>query len=326
LKRVYVGGALTSVAAIVALWVALGSGGVSRCPAPRFPDATCTGVPSGTTLTPYTGPQVITADNTVIDGKLIDEPLEVDASNVTIKNSRMTGTACTSSSGCSGINSPDDARTYGKQPLQLLDSEIDCGGFGTGISSGNLIVRRVLIHNCENGFNLDQNVDVRDSFVEYLLRVPDEIGHPDGAQMGCGHWDPTYTGPSCAAGFAPGALNITFVHNTIFAVTSDGVLQNSTFILNGGSPPAAGPGDGVGIDTNILIQGNLLAGGGYTIYCANGVGDEPAVSRNVRVINNHFSRRFAPNVGAFAPSLGCHDEADVSGNVDHETGAPLILQ
>jgi hypothetical protein len=274
-RFVWVGAGITSVATIVAVWLATGfggGGGVSTCPAPRFPDTSCTGVPAGVTLTPYTGPQAITADNTVIDGALINEPLEIDASNVTIKNSKMTGTTCTATSGCSGINVPDDGRSYGKQPLQLLDSEIDCGGFGTGISSSNIIARRVLVHGCENGFNVDQNIDVRDSMIEYLLNTPDEVGHPDGVQFGCGHWDPTYspTGgtASCAEGFAPGAKDITFVHNTILAATKDGVLQNSAFIMNGASPPIPGPQDGRGVDTNILIQGNLLAGGGYTLYCA----------------------------------------------------------
>jgi len=51
-----------------------------------MPDATTAGVPSGTTLTAYTGPMTITQAGTVIEGKIIDGTLTVDASNVTIKN------------------------------------------------------------------------------------------------------------------------------------------------------------------------------------------------------------------------------------------------
>ena len=42
-------------------------------------------------LTPYTGPSTITAAGTVIDGKLITQPLVIasSASNVTIRNSKI---------------------------------------------------------------------------------------------------------------------------------------------------------------------------------------------------------------------------------------------
>ncbi len=51
-----------------------------------MPDATTAGVPSGTTLTAYTGPMTITQAGTVIEGKIIDGTLTIDAANVTIKN------------------------------------------------------------------------------------------------------------------------------------------------------------------------------------------------------------------------------------------------
>ena len=51
-----------------------------------MPDATTAGVPTGTTLTAYTGPMTITKDGTVIEGMIIDGTLVVDAANVTIKN------------------------------------------------------------------------------------------------------------------------------------------------------------------------------------------------------------------------------------------------
>ena len=63
-----------------------------------------------------------------------------------------------------------------------------------------------------------------------------------------------------------------------------------------------------------------LAGGAYTLYC-----EQNATGVNYRVINNRFSRKFSPKVGAFGPSADCSDETQ-SGNVYHETGKPLTLQ
>jgi hypothetical protein len=43
---------------------------------------------------------------------------------------------------------------------------------------------------------------------------------------------------------------------------------------------------------------------------------------NYRVINNHFSTVFYPTVGAYYPWVECEDEAQVTGNVFHESGRP----
>ena len=51
-----------------------------------------TGVPAGTVLTTYTGPCIITVDNTVIDSKTINCPaLEIQAKAVVVKNSKLNG-------------------------------------------------------------------------------------------------------------------------------------------------------------------------------------------------------------------------------------------
>lgn len=329
MKKVYAGGAFAGLAAIVATWIALGVGsgdgggspGVTLCPFPKFPDATCTGVPAGVTLDLYTGPAVINTANTVIDGKLItadcggcpiaetNGTLEIRASNVTVKNSRVEGS----------IFVPDDSRMAGKEPARIEDTEIYCDGTGgTAITEGHMIIRRVRIHGCENGMSITQEVDMRDSFIEYLLDLGGSEAHEDGVQFGCGHWDPTFTGESCAPGFARGVLNITFIHNTIFGMNADGTFGTSGIITN----PNA-------IDTNVLIQGNLLAGGGYTLYCTGGKPpenpvDSPMVATNFRIIDNHFSMRFKPSVGSFGTSTNCFDETQ-SGNVIQETGAPTFL-
>lgn len=306
-KTVYVaGGAAAGTAALVAAWLAVGVGGgggggggsSSSCPLPAYPDESCTGVPAGTTLTPYTGPNPVTANDAVIDGKTYEGTLEIRGANVTIRNSVITGTIYS-----------DDQRQYGKAPLIIEDTKVDCGGVGgSGIVEAHMVIRRALIVGCENGMSLDGDVDMRDSFLERLIDHGGTEAHEDGIQFGCGHWDPTSTGDGCAPGYAPGAANITLIHNTIFGVNGDGSLGTSAIISN--KVP----------DTNILIQDNLLAGGSYTLYC-----DQHGFTGvNYRIINNHFSTRFSPAVGAFGPASDCDDETQ-SGNVIHETGAPLHL-
>jgi len=196
-------------------------------------------------------------------------------------------------------------------PLTVQDSEIDGQvSASTCFGEGWANFRRVNIHGCENGFDTNQKLDVRDSYVHDLKGTgcPQSDGcHADGLQMACGHW--TGTGNGCSAGYAPGALDVTLIHNTIYGVHSNGTLGTSAIISNKGS----------NTDTNILIQNNLLAGGAATLYCQQG-----AKGSNYRVLDNHFSTRFSPNGGQFMFSTDCSDETQ-SGNVVHETGQPLSL-
>jgi len=266
-----------------------------------YPDATNTGVPAGTTLTAYTGPSTITTAGTVITGKTMG-CIQITASNVTIRNSRIScnGNAVT-------INDKD---LYGLTPVLIEDSEIDCqSSTGTGIMEAHFTLRRVEISHCENGLSLNQDVTVEDSYIHSENSIGADP-HEDGIQFGCGHWQPGFAGTSCASGYAPGALNITLRHDTIYGMTNgDTAFGTSAIITN----PAG--------DTNILITNNLLAGGAYTVYC-----NRPGAGTNFQLLNNHFSTRFSSKVGVFAPWTDCTDESQVAGNVYHETGQLLAGQ
>jgi hypothetical protein len=62
-----------------------------------FPNASNTGVPSGTKLSIYSGPCTIQTDNTVVDSKTVNcETFEVRARNVKISKSRINGIVVTS--------------------------------------------------------------------------------------------------------------------------------------------------------------------------------------------------------------------------------------
>ncbi|MDC0678201.1 right-handed parallel beta-helix repeat-containing protein [Sorangium atrum] len=254
-----------------------GGGGHTACPLPAYPDADCTGVPAGTSLTVMEGDLNITDANTVIDGKDIRGCVSVNAPGVVIRNSRVSCPSFVVVSSFGGA--------YTGTGLLIEDSEIDCQGTsGTAVADTNFTVRRVDIHGCENGFDLDGDVLIEDSFVHDLYQSAE--AHTDGAQI-------THVGH-----------DVTLRHNTIYA--------------NDGTSAIISPDVSAGVLSNVIIEKNLMAGGAYTLYCQqNGQGT------NCRVVDNHFSTLFYPTVGAYGPWTDCEDEAEVRGNVYHETGEPL---
>jgi hypothetical protein len=235
-----------------------------------YPDASNTGVPAGTSLKP-TGGFTASTNNAVYDGLEISGTVTVRATNVTIKNSRISDVAFF------GVDIEGGSVT-------LQNVEIDCGGTGTkGILNGNFTAIRVNIHNCEDGVFADRDFTIRDSYIHDLATSP--TAHNDGIQ-------------------SIDAINVTIEHNRIYAVDTSAIWLNNN---SGGQ-----------LAQNALVKDNLLAGGGWTLYC-------PAdASTNVQVLNNAFSTKFFPKVGGFGPATDCADEIQ-SGNVYQETGEPFTL-
>jgi hypothetical protein len=266
-------------------------------PAPMdFPNASSTGVPAGTTLTAYTGPSTISTPGTVVDGKIMG-CVRVTAPGVVIRKSKI---SCASDYAV--YNRDGD---YGGTPLFVEDSEIDCKNTsGTGIGEANFTARRVNIHGCENGGDMNQAIVIEDSYIHDLASVGADP-HEDGLQLAWGHIE--------NGRVVDGARNLKLVHNTIYGINANGSFGTSAIISNGGNA-------GNGRDSDILIQNNLLAGGAFTLYCDQG----GIAGNNFRVLGNHFSRKFKTTVGFYGTSDSCSDETQ-SGNVIHETGQPLLL-
>jgi hypothetical protein len=258
---------------------------------PGFPREDNAGVPRGTPLTAYTGPEVITTPNTVIAGKTMG-CIEIRAPGVVIRNSKIS---------CPGGAVYIDDRSFTGKPLTIEDTTIDCQNQGgTGIQEAHFVVRRVDISGCENGFSINQDVVIEDSYVHNLASKGEE-SHEDGIQLSLGHWN--------GVEYVCCALNVTIRHNTIYGMTRGDTAFGTSAIIGG--PPGT---------QNILIENNLLAGGAYALYCPGG-----GQGTNFRVVDNHFSTKFGPRVGAFGATTECADE-NASGNVVHETGRPVNLQ
>ncbi|MET0716202.1 MAG: DUF4082 domain-containing protein, partial [Mycetocola sp.] len=99
-------------------------------PAPSvgFPSAATTGVPAGTTLSPYTGPCRITTANTVIDARTVNCDLQIATTGVKITRSQINGTIYNGGTGSFSIS----------------DSRVDIGAeMGTGIGDERFTATRV---------------------------------------------------------------------------------------------------------------------------------------------------------------------------------------
>jgi len=264
----------------------------STCALPKYPDATCTGVPVGTSLTAVSGDLEITTDNAVVSGKDVNGCIDVAAVGVTVKNSKA---KCITTSNSSRARDPANAR------LTIQDSEVDCGNKlgSTAIGDRNINVYRTNIHGCENGFDMDSDSLIQDSFIHDLYNSVAGDPHTDGLQSGVGS-------------------NLTINHNTFYGFDTgckypnDGSCNGTSAvnIFNAASGPAV---------HDTTVSNNLLAGGAYTLYC-------PRVSTtNFNITNNHFSTIYSSKVGEYGPSSDCSNETQ-SGNVYHESGAALKLE
>jgi hypothetical protein len=240
-----------------------------------YPDATNTGVPAGTKLTVVNGDMTVTQAGAVIDSKDIRGCVNVKAPNVTIRRSKI---FCADFYGVAGF-----AEWYQGGGLTVEDTEIDCKNTnGNGVGSYGFTARRINVHNCENGFDVDTSVTIVDSYMHDFYEGT--AGHADGVQLAVGQ-------------------HVVVSHNTIL-----NKIGTSAMISNGSN---------VG---DVLVTGNLMAGGAYTLYCAT----HP--SGAYRVTNNRFSTLFYPHGGEYGTSSDCTGTTQFSGNIWDTNLKPLAAE
>lgn len=187
-----------------------------------FPDAGNTGVPAGTKLALVDGNLDVKKAGTVVSGKDIRGCVRVQANNVTIRRSKVT---CVDFYAIASFSDE-----YSGGGLLVEDVEIDCrNSQGVGVGSYGFTARRLEIRGCENGFDVDHDATIVDSYVHDLYEGSE--GHADGVQLA-------------------GGADIDIRHNTIF--------------VPGGTSAIISHPDG---NSDVLVASNLLAGGAYTLYC-----------------------------------------------------------
>ncbi len=199
----------------------------------------------------------------------------------------------------------DGCVTIAAPRVVLRDVRIRCGGtYGIDVESGSVTAEyveldglgsvhvavvgsgytlsHVDIHDVEDGPRLGSNVTIEDSFVHDLFRAPGS--HNDAMQT-------------------TGGSNITIRHNRIVPFT-DGDPMNAAIMIGSEFAPLR----------DMLIEGNYLDGGNYSILARDDLD-----GRNVVVRNNVFTKNFR-----FGPYRGAPGMSADASNVFVGTSTPAV--
>lgn len=257
----------------------------------HYPDASCTGVPAGTTLTTWASSCNLSTPGAIYDSKRFNCDVDVSASNITIKNSLINGGVFT------GDNGP------GQQTgLVIQDTEINCGCWSqgqfdtpTGLQSSNVTLIRVNLHHSGHGVAPKDNFVMMDSYIHDLGGNTE--AHKD-------------------AVFAGDGTNVRITRNTIEC--NDGPTAGCT--------SAVGLLSDFGVITNWVIDGNLLNTiGAYCFYGGGGPG-KPFVPNHITFTNNRFGNKWYPNCAfyGYVTYFDVNASGNVwSGNVRQDNGATV---
>ena len=208
------------------------------------------GVPPGTQLHP-SGSLTVDTPGTVLDALDVHGSVVITAPNVVVKRSRFTGTGTT----------PWAIQTRDAGSVLIEDVTIEGNYTDAGIAYANWTAERVEIVGMTNdGAKMGNNVTIRDSWIHGFH--PEDGAHADGLQL------------------TEDVGNILVQHNQIDP--GGGIGANSAIFLSpdlGPQVSGAGP---------VTLDGNVLGGGGYTLYVVGGANG--AELTDVHVLNNRFLR------------------------------------
>ena len=282
--------AVLGVAALAAAGALAGAAGpagaavLTNCaPAPgtcSYPSAATTGVPAGTTLKSVPGQvtsgpgwtwnattktAVVTGKGTVLSGLSISGTLQVSASNVTVKNVKVStggnfGISLTHTTGVTISNST------------ISGQNSTTGRVGSAIDD---------VYGDSTGMTLKYN-----NISAFRTAVQISTGLVDRNYI----HDPGYLAGDHTNGFYVngGTQPLTIQNNTIF----DSRGQTDAINLDAGTP---GPGAPV---ANKTVRNNLLAGGSYTIY---GGAPSGSPTTNIVITGNRFGQNYFPKSGQYGP-------------------------
>ena len=265
-----------------------------------FPDATNTGprvaslrsVPSQVSSGPgwswSNGGVEISGAGTVFAGYSVAGTVDVTASNVTVKDDKITAT---------GDGFGVAIRHASSTTIQ------DCDISSPSAGDGRLMVAIKDIYGDANGTKVTGN----------------NIWHTStGVQIGSGLIEGNYIHDM---GFQDGDhLNGTTSNGSTTAL----VIRHNTVFNSYDQTDAISLFEDFGTEGNVLITNNLVAGGGYTIYGGQNPGGPQAF--NIRITDNRFATLYFPKGGYWGP-VAAFDPSGPgnrwSGNVWDGTGQPV---
>lgn len=246
-----------------------------------YPDATNTGVQAGATLKP-SGCITARTPGQVIENVVIDGcTISVEAPNVTIRNVKLTHTSI-------------DMWAIIIRSGSATISNVEIAGRDKGTRSvqyailsqtdSTVTVDRANLHHCADCIQGERMV-VTNSYIHDLANPPE--AHVDGFQ--------------CNA-----QCEVTLRHNTILNEWS----QTSAIALFAD----------FGTPRNSVIDNNLLAGGGYSLYAGTDRGT------GIKVTNNRFARTYYGKGGYWGPACDYANNGTGNtwtGNIWDDTGATV---
>lgn len=207
------------------------------------PGPSTTGVPAGTVLVP-SGPLTIRTPGAVVENLDVAGCVVVAASDVTIRRSRV---RCPGGPGSMAVRVAD-----GVKGLVVEDTEIDgLGRTEIGVGWTGYTLRRVNIHHVADGARFGHGVTVEGSWIHDMV------------QIGTLHAD---------------ALQTTSASNSVIR----GNLLDPRNAATGAQHNAAimlGSETGTRAVRNVLIEGNVLGGGGYSLNVSGSITAEGVVIR-----------------------------------------------
>ena len=218
-----------------------------------FPSSATTGVPSGTSLSAYTGNCTIQVANTIIDAKIVNCQLRILAKGVKITRSQINGTIYT------------DSNT-GQGSFTISDSEINAGnGPGTGIGDVDFTATRVEVTGGTRSINCYRDCTVKDSYVHGQLNDTSGVHHESGMRFN---------------------TRSNLIGNTIACDANDYPPDAGCSAAITGYPDFD-PVENVTIDGNLVRAGS----GGYCAYGGSTSGKPfSGQTNNIRYTNNIWER------------------------------------
>jgi uncharacterized protein YjdB len=243
-----------------------------------WPDSLNTGLPAGTVLTPGLQ-RTITVDNTVVENERIIATtftqycggLTINAKNVIVRNCWITSSFGTGETvnGTGVIKVLAGATVTIEHCLLDGDNRTHAGIWHEGAGT---IARANNITKVNDGFFVwySSNFLLEDNYIHDLTDQASN-GHIDGFQ-------------TCGA--------------------KHGILRHNSILIKQGQNAAVNVDNGNGDTDDILLENNLMAGGGFTAYAhdSNPSGDLPSggySTTNIKFINNAFTRVYYPYVGYY---------------------------
>ena len=228
--------------------------GTTTCPLPKYPKASCTGVPAGTSLSPHNGDFTTSSNNQVIEGRRITGDVEIRHSGVIIRNSEIYGE----------VKNDADAAPRFTVTDSTIGHPTSCSG-QAAVGHTNYELTRVYIRGFNDGARIQNahgsakpgsvaNVTIRDSYIKLCGVGPE--AHSDGIQ-----------------GYLAGG-NATIHHNTIDQSSVPKEEWTAPIFWSDSS------------GNNLVFTDNMLKGGGYTIRIHAGSGH--TVTGN-KVVNNSWN-------------------------------------